>query len=152
MVINATRFGDIEYTEEDLICFAEGLIGFPNAKSFVVLTHKPGTPFRWLQCVEEPSLAFLVAIPEYFVPDYAPVVGDNTARTMGLTEETNKLLFATVSIPAGQPHDMTLNLAGPIVVNVDTRQAQQVVLEDDAYTIKHRVFEQANWVSDRMAA
>jgi flagellar assembly factor FliW len=152
MIIKDTRFGDIEYTEEDLISFSGGLIGFPDANNFIVLSHKPGTPFRWLQCVEEPVLAFLVAIPEYFVPDYAPTVDDKTARELGFTEETPKLLFATVSIPKGQPHDMTLNLAGPIVVNVESRQARQVVLEGDAYTIKHRVFEQANQVSDRMAA
>jgi flagellar assembly factor FliW len=152
MVITGSRFGDIEYTEEDVILFDEGLIGFPNTKSFLILAHKPGTPFRWLQSIDEPSLAFLVAIPEYFVPDYAPTVSDATVREMALTEESDKLVFATVSIPAGQPQEMTLNLAGPIVVNVDTRQARQVVLEDDAYTIRHRVFEQANRVSQRMAA
>src|SRR3954470_16607546 len=98
MTIKNTRFGDVDYTDNDLICFGSGLIGFPDAKSFVLLALKPETPFRWLQCVEEHSLAFLVAIPEFFVPDYAPMVDDKTAGDMGLADDTPMLVFATVSI------------------------------------------------------
>jgi flagellar assembly factor FliW len=134
------RFGNIEFTEEDVIRFSTGLIGFPFLTSFVLVEHKEGTPFRWLQSLDDGSTAFLVTNPDQFVQGYAPELRDADAHELDLDENTPTMVFATVSIPAGQPKDMTLNLAAPLVVNATTRLAKQVVLEDDAYTIRHRVF------------
>src|SRR5687768_3616058 len=139
MTISDTRFGEIEYSADDIITFIDGIIGFPQNTEFLLLNHKPNTPFRWLQSLQEPSLAFLVAFPEAIVPDYAPVVDDSVATELGLTEETPKLLLTTVTIPAGKPNDMTTNLLGPIIINGVTMLAKQVILSDDAYTVKHRV-------------
>jgi flagellar assembly factor FliW len=37
---------------------------------------------------------------------------------------------------------MTVNLAGPLVVNAESGQAVQIVLDDEAYPIRFRVFDQ----------
>jgi len=37
---------------------------------------------------------------------------------------------------------MTLNLAGPLVINAAERIGRQIVLEDKAYPVRHRVFNQ----------
>ncbi|MGE0002111.1 MAG: flagellar assembly protein FliW [Fimbriimonadaceae bacterium] len=37
---------------------------------------------------------------------------------------------------------MTLNLAGPILVNIETRRARQVVLDTDEWAVKHPAFRQ----------
>ncbi len=138
-----TRFGLLEFAPEDVIHFQGGLIGFPNHSQFVVISLKEQSRFRWLQSVEEPSLAFLVAEPQHFVPDYAPTMPEKVARLLGLAEDTPRLVFTTANIPHGKPSEMTLNLAGPLLINAETRMAVQVVLEDEAYTIKHKVFHQA---------
>jgi flagellar assembly factor FliW len=147
-----TRFGTVEYTEEDIITFRDGMIGFPQFRNYVILSHKPESPFRWLQSVEEPPLAFLVVDPSHFVPDYAVELSDHQAAELELQESTGRLVFTTVSIPGGDPKNMTLNLAGPVVINADSRQAKQLVLDEGAYTIKHRVIPAADRASDRQAA
>lgn len=152
MTLTGTRFGDLEVAEQDTIAFPDGLIGFPTAKRFVIICPKAESPFRWLQSLDEPALAFLVTDPANYVPDYAPEISLGAARRLALNEETPRLLLTTVNIPRGKPEAMTLNLAGPIVVNAETRTASQIVLEDGAYTIKHRVFPEADRVSGTAAA
>jgi flagellar assembly factor FliW len=152
MIIEGTRFGALEYTDEDIVTFADGLIGFPLAQRFVLLSMKEDSPFRWLQSLDEPALAFLVGDPGRLVEGYAPVVPMHSVSHLDITEETPRLVYATVAIPAGRPDEMTMNLAGPILINALTRAAAQVVLEDDAYTIRHRVFQSASQVSESVAA
>ena len=138
-----TRFGTIHYGEEDVVTFIDGLIGFPDLRRFVLLSHKPESPFRWLQSLEEAKIAFLVCDPAGFVQNYEPSISESTAQELGLMAETPRFMFTTANIPHGQPEEMTLNLAGPIVINAESRQAKQLVIEDEAYTIKHRVFQPA---------
>jgi flagellar assembly factor FliW len=152
MTIDGTRFGAIDYEEEDVLTFREGLIGFPNGRRYLLLSLKDDSPFRWLQSLEEPALAFLVADPAHWLLDYEPVVRKEIAQALALTEETPRFLLTTAVIPPGRPDEMTLNLAGPLLINAETRQGAQVVLEDDAYTIRHRVFQSANRVSASAAA
>ena len=152
MIISNTRFGDIEYSADDIITFNDGIIGFPENSEFLLLNHKPNTPFRWLQSLQDPALAFLVAFPEAIVPGYSPVVDDSVVTELSLSEDTPKLLLTTVTIPAGKPKEMTTNLLGPIIVNGSTMQAKQVILTDDAYTVKHRVFARSERVAEKVAA
>lgn len=152
MTLQTPRFGTLEFESEDVITFDDGLIGFPEARQFVLLNHKPDSPFRWLQSVDDPALAFLVATPESFVPDYAPEISQDQADRLQLKESTPTIVFTTVAIPAGKPEEMTINLAGPLIVNADARKARQIVLEDSAYTVKHRVFHRENADSEPVAA
>jgi flagellar assembly factor FliW len=152
MTLSGTRFGDIEITDEDIVNFPEGLIGFPNSRRYVLLSAKPGSPFRWLQSLDEPALAFLCTDPAHYLPEYTPSISERHARDLKMTEDTPRILLCTAAIPKGKPEDMTLNLAGPIVINAEVRQGRQIVLEDGAYTIRHRVFPQADRVKEPVAA
>ncbi len=152
MTLTGTRFGAIDYEEGDVLTFAEGLIGFENLVHFLLLSPEPDSPFRWLQSMDEPTVAFLVAHPERFVSGYEPEIDDQIAEELAFEESTPRIVFTTASIPPGQPEQLTLNLAGPILINAVTRCGRQVVLDDAAYTIKHRVFPEANQVSGRVAA
>ncbi len=137
--IDSTRFGTIEVDEEAVITFSQGLFGFENYRRFVVLCLDEKSPFRWLQSMEEPSLAFVVIEPRHFMPDYAPTISDADAEALGLDEETPYLIFVVVTIPPGKPEQMTANLMGPIIVNAATRMARQVIVEDDGYSTKHSI-------------
>jgi flagellar assembly factor FliW len=139
-IITDTRFGAIDYDENDVIRFPEGIVGFPDCRDYLLVAHKPESNFRWLQSLDEPRLAFLVTDPAAYVDNYDPVLGDDFAVEMGIDASTPTLLLTTVSIPRGKPEEMTLNLAGPIVINVHERVGRQFILDDEAYTVKHRAF------------
>lgn len=138
--VHTARFGCIEFTADDVVTFAEGLIGFPTLCRFLIVAHKEGSPFRWLQSIDEPSVAFLAVDPAHYLTDYAPEISDREAANLRLVAETPRLVYTVVTIPNGKPNEMTINLAGPIVINLETAQAKQVVLEESVYPIRYRVF------------
>jgi flagellar assembly factor FliW len=90
--------------------------------------------------------------PTAFVPEYFVEITEEQAQSMGITSETPTLVLTTASIPGGRPEEMTLNLAGPVLINLSTRTARQLVLEGDGYTIKHRVFPAEDQSAVRQAA
>lgn len=151
-LIQTTRFGQIEIDAASALSFPEGLLGFPEAKSFVLLNHKPNSPFRWLQSVEEPALAFLVAEPATMVKGYEFEISDALAAFLGVDDQVPPVVYATVSIPSGCPNEMTMNLAGPILISPRTGLAAQIVIDDSAYTTKHKVFQNESAEGSQRAA
>lgn len=97
-------------------------------------------------------MAFLIAEPAGFVTDYAPVVPDKEQKDLALNEDTPCIVYVTVSIPQGKPEDMTINLVAPIIINARTLCSKQVILDNDAYTIKHRVLQAGRTVAESVAA
>lgn len=133
------RFGAISFTENDLLVLPDGMIGFPQLKNFVLIEHKPGSPFQWLQSIDEPAISFLIVAPGLYVQDYNPIIPSMVVEALEITEESPYLVYTVVSIPKGKPEEMSLNLAGPILINVETRKGAQVVLEDNKWALKHLV-------------
>lgn len=138
--IETTRFGSVEFDVQDVVTFRGGLLGFPDAQRFIVLQHKEGSPFCWLQSVQLGDLAFLVIDPAHYVPTYSPAMPDEVASDLEINEESARLVYTIVTIPKGDPQGLTLNLAGPLLVNLDNRMAKQVVVEDSRYPIRYKVF------------
>ena len=135
-----TRFGTLQFNEDDVVTFHEGLIGFGYCSRFIIISTENKETFRWLQSLEEPSLAFLVVDPCSYVENYSIELADDEANSLNIGAETATMIFTTASIPANKPHDMTINLAGPIVINAEDRLGRQLVVDDEAYAVKHRVF------------
>jgi flagellar assembly factor FliW len=81
--------------------------------------------------------------PAQYVADYAPEMPGQVVKRLGLAQETPRLVYTIANIPSGHPEKMTLNLAGPIVINAENRRAVQVILEDLAYPTRHQVFADA---------
>lgn len=152
MKIEGTRFGVLEFESEDVIRFPQGMIGFPESRQFVLISTKEASPFRWLQSLDQPELAFLLADPDAYLPAYQPELPDAQLQSISLEENAPVLIYATATIPSGRPQDMTLNLAAPVVINADERLAAQVVLEEGAYTMKHRVFDSVSQGETQAAA
>ena len=137
--IKTTRFGDKVIEENRVIQFPQGLPGFPDHKQFVLLEHKPGSPFMWLQSTDTPDLAFVVTDPFLIVGDYlrdAPP--QDRDRIWGKNGDT-PLLLTIVNIPRGEPRKMTANLQGPLVIDVQARTGKQVILAYSGYTTRHPV-------------
>jgi flagellar assembly factor FliW len=134
-----TRFGVIDVDLDLVISFADGIIGFESCTQYVVVRHDDASAFRWLQSLDEAAIAFPIVEPSTFRPDYAPTISDTDARTLNLRQDTPTLLFVIVSVPGQNPRAMTANLLAPLVVNGDTRQGKQVIVQDEGYGTRHEV-------------
>lgn len=140
--VATTRFGTIEVEPDLVITFPEGLIGFEKFTQYTVVCTDERGALRWLQSLEEPSLAFPIILPGLFRPDYVPAITEQDASFLGLTPQIPAIVFAVVTVPPGNPRDMTANLLGPLVINPVSRIGKQVILQDERYTTKHRVMDE----------
>jgi flagellar assembly factor FliW len=136
--VDTTRFGSITVDKQKIITMPFGMLGFPDEKRYAIVQHKENSPFFWYQSVDDPSLAFVITSPFFFVPDYS-VPLDDAIKQMSWDDEKieEKVeLYVVVNIPNGSPNKMTANLIGPILINTDTFQALQMVVTDSPYSHK----------------
>lgn len=136
MRVETSRFGEIEVEESSIIKMAKGPIGFEGFTNFALVEHRPDTEFRWLQCIDEPSLAFVVVDPSSFFDEYEVDICDADAEKLGLSCEDEASVLVIVTIPSNGA-EITANLAAPVIINNRDMIGLQVILQDHRYPIKH---------------
>lgn len=143
MNINTRLFGEIGITDDKIITFENGIIGFPDLKHFTLIyDEEKGTNagIRFLQSIEEPAFAMPVIDPLIVKPDYDPEVNDELLAAAGELNEDNILVLVTITIPSDLTK-MTVNLQGPLIVNVDERKACQIIVEGGQYPVKFPIYD-----------
>ena len=133
MLIDSDQLGEMDVDETAVVEFPGGLIGFPDHRRYAMVAADDGGLYTWLQSVDEPSLAFLAVVPAPFFPDFAPTIRDEDCMVIGLDDPDDAQLLCLVTVTDVA---VTANLLGPIVLNVRTRLARQVVLNDADLTTK----------------
>lgn len=142
MKADTRLFGEIEIAEDKIITFADGIIGFPDCKKFTLIFDEEKGDRRnicWLQSLDEPVFALPVIDPLLVKPDYNPVVEDELLTPLGNLTEENIFILVTVTVPE-KLEELSVNLQAPLIINVDTRSACQIILERD-YPVKYKIYE-----------
>jgi flagellar assembly factor FliW len=135
-----SRFGTIDIEEEQIISVPYGIIGFPDEKRFVLLEHKKGSPFFWFQSVDNPSLAFALMDPLLFKPDYEIEISPEDTAALELKDTLEGIqTLVIINISNGKGMEVTANLLGPIIINVQNRLAKQIVLYQHQYSHRHPI-------------
>ncbi|MBA4397179.1 MAG: flagellar assembly protein FliW [Syntrophus sp. (in: bacteria)] len=138
MRISTSRFGEIEVKESEWIVFKGAILGFESRSRYVLLIQDNSTPLWWLQSVDDPDLAFVVADPCVLKPDYNPVIDEGDLAFLGIKTIEDIALLAIVTVRS-HPFRVTANLRAPILINVAQRTANQVILHDPDYPIQFDV-------------
>ena len=104
MKVQTKWFGEIDTTQDKIITFDKGIIGFENFKEFTIVVDAQKdaqNTIMWLQSVEEPSLALPVIKPEVIKEDYDPLVEDELIKTLG-DDIANAYLavYVTLTVPS----------------------------------------------------
>ena len=137
MQIDTTRFGAMEIEEQLLLHFPDGLLGFPERRDYVIFDHDREAPFKWLQAIDDPELAFVIMDPCLFVPNYRLDVQPEDLQELRVNDPGDLVVFVLVTIPPSDPAQMTANLQGPVLVNAENRWAKQLVLSNSPYHTRH---------------
>ena len=143
MLINTRFFGEVDITDDKIITFPGGIIGFPDMKNFTLLHDEEqgvSAGIRWLQSLEEPGFAMPVMDPLVVKEDYNPEIDDELLTGIGEVTPDNLLVLVTVRVPSDLTQ-MSVNLQGPIIVNVDERKACQIIVDTDIYPVRFPVYE-----------
>lgn len=120
-----SRIGPLEVSADKTIYFPRGLIGFESLRQFVLVEFKPGSPFHFLQSLETPGMGMMLADPFSFLPGYEIRLAAAEERILKVTSIRDLVVLVSVTVPKGDPLASTLNLTGPICVNVHERLGLQ---------------------------
>lgn len=135
MKLQTKYFGTIDYTDDELLSFSDGLYGFEEEKSFLLLPFSDENTLFSLQSVRTPGLAFTLMHPFSFRPSYAPVLRSEELDKLGV-EKSEDLYYYVLCTVREPVRESTVNMKCPLAVNPDTRFGMQVILEGDEWGMR----------------
>lgn len=139
MILETERFGKIELEESGIITFEQGIIGFENLNSFVLIDYLEDSPLKWLQAIDDPKTAFVVCDPWTFFEEYGPKIVEEEKKEIGLAAEDAVTILCIVTVPK-DISKTSLNLLSPIIINQKKMKAKQIILYNSDYRSKHEIF------------
>lgn len=130
MKIKNLQFGEIEFDDDIIIQFPDGIIGFENLRRFIIIKDEECEPFHWIISVDEPEIGFAVLEPTLVVSDYYERVGFNPDVYALFTIVTLNRDISKTSV----------NLKAPIVIDKVKKLGKQVILEIPEFEVVHPLF------------
>lgn len=139
MIIMTERFGEVTYTQEDVLFFPRGIPAFEDKHEWI-LAGNDDNAIKWLQSLDDGDLALPVTSPDAIQPDYNARIPEDDLTLVGSTNPADLALLIVVSIPESAPWNMTANLRAPILINLKSHKAVQVIALNEEYPVRHMVF------------
>ena len=137
MEINAKYFGQVSYDKNELIHIVNGLIGFEAYTEYLPIPfHEDNDSLISLQCLEDETLSFILMNPFGLLNDYTPSLSGQDMKELD-AETAEDLSYYVICVMRDSVAESTVNLKAPLVVNVRSRQARQVILDQSEYTFRH---------------
>ncbi len=136
-----TRFGDVTLTQDRLLSFPHGLFGFRDCTQFGLakLPNVEGSPLLLMQCVNQPSIAFLVADPTLLGLELTAADREEALADTKLNPVNTQFLTILTLYDAGENYYLTANLKAPVLIDSEGRTGMQFILSNKAYSTQHKV-------------
>lgn len=139
MGTNQTVLQNTGVDEQNIIHFDEGMLGFEEVKEYL-LYHEDENGIIWsLQSTEADVPSFIVVDPYPLVSDYNPQLTKAELDYFGETDTAN-LCVLVVAVIKPNLKDSVVNLKAPIVIDVNSKKAKQIILENCDYPIRFKLF------------
>ena len=112
MKISTSRFGELEVDKKDIILFKEGILGFESLKKFFIVDPGDQTLILWLQSIDS---------------------------SLSLENLNDVSVYTILTIPSNVT-EMSANLKAPIIINNKTKEARQIVLQDNKLEVRYPMY------------
>jgi flagellar assembly factor FliW len=126
------QIGEIDYQENHVFTFAEGLIGFDRLHSFVVINDAEAEPFRWLVSVEDEDICLPLLDPKFIIPEYEVI-----------NRFDDGLTVAVVASLRDPIEESTVNMRSPILFDAVSLTGQQVILPEERFGVQQKFIGQS---------
>jgi len=131
-------FGPVEYDEESVLVFPDGIPAFEQERRFVAIRQPLNEPLVFLQSLARADLCF-VALPVHSIcAGYRLQMAPEDLQALGLPPDRQPaigrevLCLSLLAVEENAPP--TANLLAPIVVNLRTQCARQAIQTGSAYS------------------
>ncbi|MDD3971375.1 MAG: flagellar assembly protein FliW [Clostridia bacterium] len=131
----------MEKAYPEKIVFKKDIYGFKDIKKYSLskASENDNNPFKILKAEDE-SVSFILLDPTIIDKSYNPIINDKIARLLGTRTAEDLTALCIVVIP-NDIKRMTINLRSPIIINVSNGYAIQTILEDERYSIRHKILD-----------
>lgn len=141
MKVETSRFGIIEVGDDSVIEFPWGIPGFESIKRYVLLEHKEG-PFQWLQAVDEPTLAFVVCLPEVIGISYE--IPPSSLEPISASTREDVVILNLISFDR-EKNVIRFHLRSPLLFNIHQKKGYQWTMDKDDVKTYIRLPEGMEW-------
>jgi len=124
MKIKTLQFGEIEFDNDIIIKFKDGILGFETYTEYLLITEENGL-FYWLTSVDEPELVFPL-FPIGTLEEGYPVKED--LQPFGIVKLSK------------DPAEITINLKAPIYLDQEKKTGFQKILDTEKYPVDYKLF------------
>jgi flagellar assembly factor FliW len=124
MKLQTYQFGEVEFDEQLILLFQEGVVGFESLKKYVLLSQDDGL-FQWLTSVEEPEIVFPLIQIRLLMNDFDEVEGHEAYGIIKFDKN---------------PANITVNLKAPVYVNLEKKSGFQKIFDTEKYPIDYKLF------------
>lgn len=138
MLVQTSRFGELEVKEDELFHFEQGIPGFREVQRYAIIEVED-SPFMYLQSVDQGDVSFIVVSPFDFLESYEFTLPVDIQEDLGLENEQHVKIVNIISV-RNELASATINLGAPIILNTYRKQGVQYILPDGKYSIHHPLF------------
>ena len=135
-----SRLVSLPIRPEHIFHFPMGLPAFEDFKNYV-FTLKPDThPFLFMNAIEPAGLSFVCVDPFLVYPQYLPRIGAADQEFLRASSMEDILLLGIVTVRP-DVRDTTVNLQGPLAINMKSSIGKQIICEGQSYPVRHRIWD-----------
>ena len=134
-----TRFGKVLVRHANPIVFDKGLLGFPDRHRFSLLEFpvKKFAYFKLLQCLDDHALSFITMPLDIDNPVIERKDVEEGCKDLSIPlEHLAMFLIVTVHREVSVVK-LSANARAPLFMHADTREAEQYVLRNSKYEVRH---------------
>jgi flagellar assembly factor FliW len=119
------QFGELEFDENIVYHFQDGLPGFEELREFVIISDQDTEPLKWLLSIQDPDVGFPILEMSLIKPELYNEISDVNIETC--------TVFGIVTLNH-EPKPATVNLKAPVIVNNSTKSGKQIIINSDKYS------------------
>ena len=142
--LSTAYFGELDYPESSVFDFPAGLPGFEDERAFVFIRQPHTEPLIFMQSLANPALCFIMLPVLAALPGYDLRLEPEDLSELQLPAvcrpQIGKETLCGALVCTSQDSEPTVNLLGPIVVNLQARIGRQVIQSGRGYNHKHPLF------------
>lgn len=136
MRIETKYHGTMEYEENDIIIFRNGLPGFEEFHKFIIFPLEDNHYFTILQAIKSPEVGLVTVNPFDFIEEYELNLSEELQQNLQVEKPEDVMILNTVTLNS-EVSKITTNLKAPIVININKGLGEQIILDNEKYSIKH---------------
>ncbi len=137
MEIETKEYGRLVIDSRQVITFTRGLYAFEKRTTWALIdTEKK--PFFLLQDTADKETSFILVNPYLICTDYSLNIPDSDFELIHNPPANDLLVFAIITV---HPTDraLTLNLAGPLLINRAEKLGVQTIQQDVRWSVRHKL-------------